>query len=87
LWATMWLLEFELRTFRRAVSALTCWAISPALQDIFLIDVGAFSPLQVTQPWSGGPGLLYKKGDWASHEEQTSKLSSMVGTSVLAFPS
>jgi hypothetical protein len=30
LWATMWLLGFELRTFGRAVSALTRWAISPA---------------------------------------------------------
>jgi hypothetical protein len=30
LWATMWLLGFELRTFRRAVSALNHWAISPA---------------------------------------------------------
>ena len=27
----MWLLRFELRTFRRAVSAPTHWAISPAL--------------------------------------------------------
>jgi hypothetical protein len=31
LWATMWLLGFELRTFRRAVSALNHWDISPAL--------------------------------------------------------
>ena len=30
LWATMWLLGFELRAFGRAVSALTRWAISPA---------------------------------------------------------
>jgi hypothetical protein len=30
LWTTMWLLGFELRTFRRAVSALNHWAISPA---------------------------------------------------------
>ena len=30
LWATMWLLGFELRTFRRAVGALNHWAISPA---------------------------------------------------------
>ena len=37
LWATMWLLGFELRTFRRAVSALTHWAISPAsLNNIFI---------------------------------------------------
>jgi hypothetical protein len=32
LWATMWLLGFELRTFGRAVSALILWAISPALE-------------------------------------------------------
>jgi hypothetical protein len=26
----MWLLGIELRTFGRAISALNCWAISPA---------------------------------------------------------
>jgi hypothetical protein len=31
----MWLLGIELRTFRRAVSALNCWAISPAPNGIF----------------------------------------------------
>ena len=31
LWATTWLLRFELRTFRRVDSALTYWAISQAL--------------------------------------------------------
>jgi len=35
LWATMWLLGFELRTSERAVSALNHWAISPALLYIF----------------------------------------------------
>ena len=35
LWATMWLLGFELGTFGRAVSFLTCWTISPA--PIFFI--------------------------------------------------
>ena len=30
LWATMWLVRIELRAFGRAVSALNCWAISPA---------------------------------------------------------
>ena len=29
LWATMWLLGFELKTFGRAVGTLNCWAISP----------------------------------------------------------
>jgi hypothetical protein len=32
----MWLLGFELRTFRRAVGALKCWAISPAPDLRFL---------------------------------------------------
>ena len=31
LWATLWLLGIELRTFRRAASALNHWAISSAL--------------------------------------------------------
>jgi hypothetical protein len=35
LWVTMWLLGFELRTFRRAVSALNLWAISPAPSVFF----------------------------------------------------
>ena len=30
LWATMWLLGFELGTFWRSVSTLNCWAITPA---------------------------------------------------------
>jgi hypothetical protein len=36
LWATMWLLRTELRTFVRAVSALNHWAIAPALLSFFL---------------------------------------------------
>ena len=39
LWATMWLLEFELRTSGRAVSALNRWAISPAPPAFFLNKV------------------------------------------------
>jgi len=35
LWATMWLLGIELRTFGGAVSALNCWAISPADARVF----------------------------------------------------
>jgi hypothetical protein len=35
LWATMWLLGIELRTFRRAVGALNHWAISPAPREEF----------------------------------------------------
>ena len=35
LWAVMWLLGFELRTFRRSISALNRWSISPALACIF----------------------------------------------------
>jgi hypothetical protein len=37
LWTTMWLLGIELRTSGRAVSALNCWAISPAPQQTFLM--------------------------------------------------
>ena len=33
----MWLLGFELRAFRRAVSALTCRAILPALALKFIL--------------------------------------------------
>ena len=36
LWATMWLLGSELRTFGREVGALNHWAISPA-PDLYLI--------------------------------------------------
>ena len=35
LWATMWLLGFELRTFRRAVGCLNNWAISPTPSVVF----------------------------------------------------
>ena len=35
LWATMWLLGIELRTSRRAVSALNLWAIALALGKTF----------------------------------------------------
>ena len=42
----MWLLGIELRTFRRTVSALNCWAISPAprmvLQRIFTLGSLAY---------------------------------------------
>jgi hypothetical protein len=37
----MWLLGFELRTFRRAVSVLNCWAISPAPILLFSVYVHA----------------------------------------------
>jgi hypothetical protein len=37
LWATMWLLGIELRTSGRAVRALNRWAISPALDNWFLM--------------------------------------------------
>ena len=36
LWTTMWLLGIELRTFRRAVSALNSWATSPPPSVSFL---------------------------------------------------
>ena len=40
LWATMWLLGIELRISGRVVSALNCWAISPAPEDHFDIRHG-----------------------------------------------
>jgi hypothetical protein len=40
LWATMWLLGIELRTSGRAVGALNCWAISPALLLPFILSQG-----------------------------------------------
>jgi hypothetical protein len=44
----MWLLGFELRTFGRAVSALNCWAISPASNS---------SQVPLTnEPWPWIPG-------------------------------
>jgi hypothetical protein len=50
LWATMRLLGFELRTFRKAVSALTHWAISPAHLCYFDFPLSA-SSLQL-ELWS-----------------------------------
>ena len=43
LWAIMWLLGFELRTFRRTVGALNHWAISPAPFLLFIVEVWGFS--------------------------------------------
>ena len=39
LWDTMWLLGIELKTSRRIVSVLNCWAISPALSSMFVLSV------------------------------------------------
>jgi hypothetical protein len=49
----MWLLGFELRTFRRAVGALNRWAISPAPAGRFLSSRPAWS----TEWVPGQPGL------------------------------
>jgi hypothetical protein len=38
LWATMWLLGIELRTFVRAASALNYWAISAALISLYKLE-------------------------------------------------
>jgi hypothetical protein len=43
LWATMWLLGFEVRTSGRAVRALNCWAISPTCVSGFMLRF--FDPL------------------------------------------
>jgi hypothetical protein len=39
----MWLLGFELRPFRREVSALTHWTISPASMEVFTLVSGFLS--------------------------------------------
>jgi hypothetical protein len=44
LWATVWLLEIELRTSGRAGSALSHWAISPAHFVFFKDRVSLCSP-------------------------------------------
>jgi len=43
LWATMWLLGFELRTSGRAVGALNRWAISPAPSSLLQLVISSFS--------------------------------------------
>jgi len=63
LWATMWLLGIELRSFGRAVSALNHWAISPALQPQFL-KVKMFKKNknyklnQISWDWDGRGGRI-----------------------------
>ena len=42
LWTTMWLLGVELRTSGRAVGALNCWVISPALHFLFNLSSSSF---------------------------------------------
>ena len=74
LWATMWLLGFELRTFRRAVSALTCWAISPVpscpLSKILPIgllkDEGLITHTHSDTPTPTRPHLLIVPLPWLS---------------------
>jgi hypothetical protein len=58
LWATMWLLGIELRTFGRGVSALNFWAISPSLVIKDFSKCHIFSPVSdlpwLRHPWSEG---------------------------------
>jgi hypothetical protein len=61
LWATMWLLGFELKTFGRAVSVLTRWAISPARWDGLL---RAQLLLQRTQVQFLAPTFLAHNWQW-----------------------
>jgi hypothetical protein len=68
LWATMWLLGFELRTSGRVVSALNCWAISPAQiffkgcfhfkNNIFTFN-NIFNNTSCIKPWLYSPPLLH----------------------------
>jgi hypothetical protein len=48
LWATMWLLGIELRTSRRIVSALNCWAISPSPK------IELFKKMDLNAPYNEG---------------------------------
>jgi hypothetical protein len=50
LWATMWLLGIELRTSRRAISALNRWASSPAPKYLFKRLINAWG-------WRGGSAV------------------------------
>ena len=60
LWATMWLLGFELRTTGRTVSALRCWAISPALSNTFSYNARSHEEWQE----------LFESQIWASLDAQ-----------------
>ena len=65
LWATMWLLGFELRTYRRAVSALTHWAISPAPGDSLLRRRKAFLNMHMARTGNGpSRHLLHELCSW-----------------------
>jgi hypothetical protein len=55
LWATMWLLGIEHRSFGRAVSALNHWAISPAL--VFIPPPTPPSRVSLYSP--GCPGTYF----------------------------
>ena len=58
LWLTMWLLGFELRTFSRAVGALTHWASSPALP---LFSYGGVKAGSVSSQCPGDPFVHHAK--------------------------
>jgi hypothetical protein len=58
LWATMWLLGFELRILRRVVSALNRWAIPPALRDFFVGLLFAMLGMPVFHYWATSPALF-----------------------------
>ena len=60
LWATMWLLGFELRTTGRTVSALRCWAICPALSNTFSYNGSSH------EEWQD----LFESQIWASLDAQ-----------------
>ena len=93
LWATTWLLGFELRTSGRTVNALTHWAISPAPKFLLLNVYGNYAYVNV---WRRGHWILWS---WryvvVSHQVGAGKLnlglwkssacSSLLGS--LSFPS
>jgi hypothetical protein len=69
LWATMWFLGFELRTFGRAVRALTHWAISPAQKILFFFFLFLVFQDRVSRCSPGCPGTHSVETWLASNSE------------------
>lgn len=74
LWATLWVLGSKSGSSTRAVNTLTCWAISPARELIFILMEHTYQhtclttapaikagllPFQVTKPYSFFKGQLH----------------------------
>jgi hypothetical protein len=82
----MWLLEFELRTSGRAVSALNCGAISPALKIVFH---AIYSNYVVFQGTRGSVGLWssWKRPKcYSSQKESLCWVGSQISPATMAVP-